>query len=270
MIKNKIFDYFKSFLQVLPIPIYWIDKEYRLIEANSYALHLWGITSINSVKNKYIFDICQFESPEITISDYKDIVQNKISMSKEVQIKDEVTKENKHFNIVTSPSYDDNGDITGLICVFIDITAEKKFKRLEAESRELAKKYQEHEVTSEELKKIRENIEQLRKAKVLEDLERIAQMLPSPFYWLDTRNVILGGNELALHGIGAESYSEVIGKTPHDLYPVEIADNITNHNEAVIKAGKILSQEESIKDITTGKTRYYPAVKAPLFDYTDK
>ncbi|MCC2644610.1 MAG: putative Phenylalanine racemase (ATP-hydrolyzing), partial [Burkholderiales bacterium] len=105
-----------------------------------------------------------------------------------------------------------------------------------------------------------------KKQKILDDLNRVAQMLPSPIYWEDTNSVILGANELVLQGTGANTPDNYIGKTLYELYPKEMADNIKLHNEEVMRTGKILAQEESIKDIATGETKYYIAVKSPLLD----
>jgi len=49
-----------------------------------------------------------------------------------------------------------------------------------------------------------------------------------------------------------------------------MADNIVRHNNEVMRTGKILVQEEPIKDVTTGKIKYFTAYKAPLFDNNEK
>jgi amino acid adenylation domain-containing protein/thioester reductase-like protein len=105
-----------------------------------------------------------------------------------------------------------------------------------------------------------------KKANILKYLEEIAQIIPAPIYWLDVNNVVLGVNQLSLKGIGANSFDDVIGKTPHDLYPKKLADDIVRYNAEVIRTGKTISQEESIKDLTTGKIKYATSVKSPLRD----
>ena len=102
--------------------------------------------------------------------------------------------------------------------------------------------------------------------KILKELEKIAQILPAPIYWEDINSVIIGGNEAVFNATGALKRDAYIGKTLYELYPKEMADNIKRHNELVMKTGKVLSQEESIEDITTGVVKYFTAVKAPLYD----
>ncbi|MDF2529618.1 MAG: hypothetical protein K0Q57_498 [Gammaproteobacteria bacterium] len=102
--------------------------------------------------------------------------------------------------------------------------------------------------------------------KIFEELEKIAQILPTPIYWEDVNSVIIGANEQALKASGALVPEAYIGKTLHELYPHEMADNIKRHNEEVMRLETTLSQEEVIEDITTGKIKYFTAIKTPLRD----
>jgi PAS domain S-box-containing protein len=104
------------------------------------------------------------------------------------------------------------------------------------------------------------------KPAILSELEKVAQLLPVNIYWLDKDNRIMGGNQQALKSVGAESFDEVIGKSLYDIYPAEIANKIIQHNNEVLATGNILSQEEDIRDITTGQVKYFNAIKAPLRD----
>lgn len=98
-------------------------------------------------------------------------------------------------------------------------------------------------------------------------LDMIAPVLPFPIYWgnLETLKV-LGANEACLKAMGAKNPEEVIGKTPYQYYPKELADRIVLHAKEVAKAKKALTQEDVIRDISQGVIRYYNAIRAPLFD----
>lgn len=104
-----------------------------------------------------------------------------------------------------------------------------------------------------------------KKFNILELLDIVAPVLPVPVYWHDINGVVLGINEHCLKAIGTSR--EIIGKTPYEFYPKEIAEHILKHNEQIIRSGEILSQEEQIADITTGKQKYFAAIKAPLYDH---
>ena len=103
------------------------------------------------------------------------------------------------------------------------------------------------------------------KPKILEALDMVAQILPAPIAWLDTNSSVLGVNEQGLKAIGStrEAY---VGKTLYEIYPHDMADHIRKHDQEVIQTGKILGQEESVINVTTGKTKYFYALKAPLRD----
>jgi PAS domain S-box-containing protein len=104
--------------------------------------------------------------------------------------------------------------------------------------------------------------------KIFEELDRIAPLIPIPIYWLDINYIILGGNDLCLEAIGSSgtSIKEVlVGKTYHDYYPKEIADELTDIVGMVLKNNTPIKIEEKIVDVATGKFRYYETVRAPLF-----
>lgn len=101
--------------------------------------------------------------------------------------------------------------------------------------------------------------------KIFEYLEMIAQLLPAPVYWLDIDQKYLGVNKHCLEVSGTKSYEkDFSGKTPYDLYPKKMAEEIVQHHQEVVRTGKILSAEESIIDITTKAVKYFNAFIAPL------
>lgn len=103
-------------------------------------------------------------------------------------------------------------------------------------------------------------------AKILDALELVAESLPTPIYWENNESVIIGANEQVFHESGTLTRDAYIGKNLYQLYPYEMAEHIKKHNEEVMQTGRILSQEEVIKDVKTGQIKYYTAVKAPLYD----
>lgn len=104
------------------------------------------------------------------------------------------------------------------------------------------------------------------KASILELLKIIAPILPAPIYWEDRNSVLLGGNEAVFSATGAMLAEAYVGKSLFELYPIEMAEHIKRHNEEVMGTGKTLAQEEAIRDIASGKLKYFTAIKAPLRD----
>lgn len=100
--------------------------------------------------------------------------------------------------------------------------------------------------------------------KIFKALEIAAPVLPVPVYWHDKHGVLLGINEHGLKGMGTSR--QIVGKTPYEFYPQSTAEHILKHHNLVMNRGEILAQEERINDITTGKEKYFSAIKAPLYD----
>lgn len=100
---------------------------------------------------------------------------------------------------------------------------------------------------------------------ILDALNMIAPIFPVPMYWHDTKGVVLGANIQCLNGMGKMA-EEVLGKTPYDFYPKEIADYIWKHSKQVIKSGETLTQQEYAHDILGKCIGTYLAIKTPLYD----
>lgn len=107
-----------------------------------------------------------------------------------------------------------------------------------------------------------------KKPKIFSELEKIAPILPAPLYWTDTNVVGLGCNSLAFTviGIPEAAREQIIGKTPYDYAPKEIADVIVKNIKQVMREKKTMLFEEPLQDRTTGKTKYLLMARAPLFD----
>jgi len=104
-------------------------------------------------------------------------------------------------------------------------------------------------------------------AKIFSELEKIAPLIPVPMSWLDINGVLLGGNDILFQVIGATMIrTRIIGKTLHEFYPKDVADELMKHTNQVIREKKLITFEESIEDIETGKTRWFLTTRAPLFD----
>lgn len=103
--------------------------------------------------------------------------------------------------------------------------------------------------------------------KVFDDLEKLANLVPTALYWTDRDAIILGVNQYSMRiGKDLSSQSSFIGKGPYDMYPTKIADMIYNNTREVIQTGETHVFKEMIPDVTTGRTRYYTATRSPLFD----
>lgn len=239
--KANIFESLEKIAEFNPSPFYWLDLKQRYLGINKHLIEATGTTSYKKdFANKTPYDLFPKEMADNIVQHHKQVIKTGEPISAEESIKNKNGKI-KHFQADISPLYDDNGKIVGTVGVSVEITEKKK------------------------------EIERQKKVKVFEHLKKVSEIIPAPFYWFDENQKYLGVNTLVLKVTGTRSYKENFAeKTPYDVYPKEMAKNIIQHHKEVLQTKKMLSVEESIKDVTTGETKYFNAIIAPLYDDYDQ
>ncbi|MCC2624497.1 MAG: putative Phenylalanine racemase (ATP-hydrolyzing) [Burkholderiales bacterium] len=108
----------------------------------------------------------------------------------------------------------------------------------------------------------------MEREQILKHLDFIAQMVPAAFYLMDTIGRFISVNEGTLKATGAIVKENIINKTVYELYKnKEVADVLQKDIKEVIRTGKTSIKEDKIVDVSTGKYRYFTAIRAPLRDY---
>lgn len=102
------------------------------------------------------------------------------------------------------------------------------------------------------------------KYKIVSQLEALAPILPSIFYWKNKNGVYLGVSTFLLEAAGLNSSLDIIGKTDFDLWP-QFAEELVKNDQEVMKTGKAMHKEEDIITVD-GSIRHFAAVKVPLHD----
>lgn len=230
----------EAIAEILPAPVYWVDINSIFLGLNASALKASGASSIDEIIGKTVYDFQPEQLAEHIVKHNEEVMTKGISLSQEETIRDLQTGKLRYFTASKSPLRGENGKIIGLVGSSIEVTEEKEAEGL--------------------------RLEALKKVNVIKHLELLARLFPIPVYWYDLNSRFIGANEHVLAGVGLTSFNDLLGKTLYDIYPKEIAEHIAKHNEKVIRTGQVLSQEEPIKDVSTGQMRYYDAFKAPLHD----
>jgi signal transduction histidine kinase len=101
---------------------------------------------------------------------------------------------------------------------------------------------------------------------VFKELEKIARIIPAPFYWADINCIVVGVNEPCFSLVDRIRIRNLIGKSAYDLYTPESAAIVVEHSKLVMQSGKMLSFEERLVDLATGKPDDYVIVRSPLLE----
>lgn len=230
----------EQFANIIQAPVYWINRQGVVLGANKAAADALGCDSITNMVGKKINEIFLGEEQ---VNILNKICEQIYKTGKEYKhtelIAHHKTKQLHCFKSIKSPLRDSDNQVIGFINVSIELTSIESGSVIYS---------------------------QTKRATMVKYLELLAATLPINLYWEDVNSVVLGGNESILGSIGAQSIDTVLGKTLYEIYPYELADKIVQHNNKVIRTEKILSQEETITDITTGNVKHFIAIKAPLRD----
>jgi PAS domain S-box-containing protein len=240
----------------VPVPFYWLDLNQRYLGINSFGLKATGTLSYeNDFQGKSPYDIYPQETAHKMVLCHQQVIQANKIICKEEFVED-IDGDKKHFNTTVAPLHDDEGNIIGTYGIVLDIGVKQDLRSAS-------------EIAQAELERQRE-LKRIEKANIFKRLEDIANTIPVPFYWLDLDQRYLGVNNFALKINGNVVYANnFIGKSPHQVYPQEMADNIVRHHKKVIETNEIGFEEEIIEDVRTGNNRYFNATIAPLHDDDD-
>ena len=89
------------------------------------------------------------------------------------------------------------------------------------------------------------------------------ESLPISIFWVDTQFRNVYANRHALNGISAPA-KEVIGQTPYNYFPPEIADSIIDSIKFVQENNEQLISEHITTDYISGNVEYWETTISPL------
>ncbi|MBY0378859.1 MAG: PAS domain-containing protein, partial [Burkholderiales bacterium] len=236
--QSQTFKYLETIAEIVPCPFYWGNTDFRFLGANNMFISGIGSPNKEYIMGKTLYELYQNEEIANTLQqDIDKMFQTgEISRTKD-KIIDVTTGKIRHYISTKAPLRDSSGKIVGLVGTSIEQTEEIAIQK--SLEKELMFKY----------------------------VTNIAEAVPAPFYLLDLEGKFAVINNCGLNAVGASSKDHVIGKNVYDLYQNQtIGDELQRSINKVIKTAKVLHVEDIIKDVTTGKLRYYVATRAPLCD----
>ncbi|SFM50820.1 PAS domain-containing sensor histidine kinase [Methanolobus profundi] len=116
-------------------------------------------------------------------------------------------------------------------------------------------------VLENEVKERRDTQEELNKK--TSKLTGLLNSIPDMVFFKDMEGKYLGCNPSFSDFINYPS-EHIVGKSIHDIFPKEKADELYQQDTEVISSGKVMKYEVSSE--ACGDKRYYETIKAPLYD----
>ena len=235
----------ESIIAAIPGHIYWKDKAGVVLGCNQEQAESIGFSSPEEVIGKTDYDYFPKEEADALREANLQVMET----GKTLVIEEVASRHDGQKAIYLSkkiPLRNPEGEITGLIGVSFDITAQKQ---IEQEARLVLTEATEARATlvAEEEK---------------HQLESILSLMPITLYWQDKAGVVLGCNQAQAAMFGYSSGKELVGKTMFDFFNKEDAEAVLKINAEVIRTGETHVTEE--RGIVQGKERVYLSQKMPL------
>ncbi|WP_437964211.1 PAS domain-containing protein [Sorangium sp. So ce260] len=93
----------------------------------------------------------------------------------------------------------------------------------------------------------------------------LLDLIPQSIYRSDLEGRCVFANSALLASVGM-SLEQLLGKTPFDLYPRELAEKYRQDDAELLKTGEAFETIEEHRVLTTGETIYVKVIKAPVRD----
>lgn len=109
-----IFNHLEEIAEIIPIPMYWVDREGRVSGANSVILAALGL-SFRDVFGKKIHEFHPQDIADHIVAHNDQVMQLGKTLSQEEWIRDFKTGEVKYFSAVKTPLYDNESRVIGML-----------------------------------------------------------------------------------------------------------------------------------------------------------
>lgn len=93
-------------------------------------------------------------------------------------------------------------------------------------------------------------------------LRTLIDAIPDSIFFINARGEYTLVNQAHLRSLGLRSEREFLGRTVHDFYPPEIAEDLVRTDQIALREGQIVHQEA--RGMTHGQPTWYEVSKLPL------
>lgn len=233
----KQFNLYRQVIERAPAHIYWKDKEFRYLACNALQAKNAGFTSSDDIIGKTDYDIYSMQEADQHRKNDLEVINTGLPLVFEEESVDSKGKKNIYLT-QKIPLLNDQGEITGLAGIAINITARKEF-----EEKTLFEK-EEIELT----------------------LVSILDNLPGHVYWKDKNSVFQGCNLAQARSAGFNNQKSMIGKTDFEMPWAHEAKILREADLTVMQSKETVTREEASKLANSDKVSIFLSKKSPLFN----
>ena len=217
----------------LPDLIYSKDSESRFVFANRATVEWFGLPNAAALIGKTDHELFPQALADTYLAVERRILQTGL---KQVQVLEpgETAGSSRWVLTTKIPVTDDEGKVVGIVGMGRDIT----------EARHLEQR--------------------LERERAL--LQTVINNIPDHIYLKDRDSRFLLANRALAEWIGASRPEELIGRTDHDYFPRDLADEFRADEARILESGQSQISKEERSQSTTGENRWVLTTKMPVTD----
>jgi len=238
---------FKSFLDNIPISVYFKDKKGRFLRVSEYFLKQRGAPPLDSGEKligKTDFDLFSKEHAKSACEDELRIMRTgKPIIDREES--ETVDGEKVYLLTTKAPLTDEEGNTIGIIGITREVTEKKILDE-----------------------KIKERLEELGKEVVLKSnlLTSLLNNIPDHIYFKDKKSRFIAASKSLAEWLRASSAKDMIGKTDFDYFTEEHAKPAFKDEQEVMKNGKAIEGKVEKETYSDGRVTWVSTTKIPWYD----
>ncbi len=228
---------FKSFMDNIPISVYFKDKEGRLIQVSKYYLKQQGAPKVDSTEEligKTDFDIYTEELAKETREDELRIMKTRESIVEKEEFSKTANGEDIYLLVNKAPLVDDEGNVIGILGISRDITERIKLEQSLFYERTL--------------------------------LESLLNTIPDHIYYKDKKSRFIRVSKSIARQFEVKSEDDLIGKTDFDYFTDEHARPAYEDEQEIIKTGKPIEGKIEKEIYPDGRITWVSTTKVPRYD----
>ncbi len=228
---------FESFMDNIPISVYFKDREGRLLQVSKYYLKQPGAPKVDSIEEiigKTDFDLYSEELAKETRADELHIMKTREPIVDKEEKSKTPEGEEVYLLVHKAPFIDDNDNVIGILGITRDITEHKKLEQKLFYERSL--------------------------------LESLLNNIPDHIYFKDRKSRFIQASKSVADQFGLKSVDELKGKTDFDYFTKEHAELAYRDEQEIIKTGEPIEGKLEKETHPDGRITWVSTTKIPRYD----